>query len=468
VRLEGGPDATTFDTVLEGPYDRRPRTERGFPRLSIPLRLRRGGPDDPVTVEVAGQTDAVRPGERGRWLSVRFEFPNTFPRVSVAGRVRFQVRSARPELVVLSSPVQIDPSEPILPISSPPALAAELEERYGPYKTQGWMEETFQLNDGNTTEEAFLEDLLSDMDQTAAMLRGEMRRSGARLVAAVFTQTDRATHCFYRLRDREHPAHDAALAARLGDPIREVYRRMDRIVGSVVDLLEEDDVLLLVSDHGFQTWRRGMNVNAFLREQGFLSVRGSPEWALDDFFAGRVSDAHVDWSRTRAYAMGLGQVYLNLRGREPEGIVSPEEAPALLDDLRRRFLEYRDEATGERPLVSVHLLRSAYAGPLADEAAELQLGFGPGWRISWQTALLGGVEGPVCEDNLHPWSGDHCSTDRALVPGVLLSNRRIPAPPPDRPYGVKDVAATALAHFGLDTGDLEGRPIPIEAPTPPR
>ena len=462
IRLAGAPGATAFDTYLEGPYDRRKRLDGGgYGRLQVPLRFERDA--ESVTVVLQGRRDRIPVGGRGAWLPVRFRFPRSIG-IEVAGRVRFEVKTSSPDLVVLASPVQVDPEEPVLPITSPPGWGRDLVERYGPFKTQGWMEETFQLNGGDTTEEAFLEDLLLDMDQTAAMLLGEMRR-GARLSLAVFTQTDRATHCFYRLRDEQHPAHDPSLVARLGDPLREVYRRMDRVVGTVAASLAPEDVLLVVSDHGFQTWRRGMNVNAFLEQEGFLVSDGRPqEVGLDDFFGGRVSGRHVDWSRTRAYALGLGQVYVNLRGREPGGIVDPSDVPALLDDLERRFLAYRDAATGETPVRAVHRLHALYAGPHAKEASELQLAFGPGYRISWQTALLGGLGRPVCEDNLHPWSGDHCSTDRALVPGVLLSNRALPPAPEGAPYGVKDVAATAYAHFEVDASALDGKPLPLGPP----
>jgi predicted AlkP superfamily phosphohydrolase/phosphomutase len=469
IRLAGPRDAEAFDTFLEGPYDRRPSRrdpDGGFRRVAVPLRFERAPGSEAVDVVLAGRRERIAAGERGGWLPVRFTIPGTFPRVSVPGRVRFEVKSVRPDLVVLASAIQIDPNEPVLPVSAPGELAREIEERYGAFKTQGWMEETFQLNDGHTSEEAFLKDLLFDMDQTAAIFLGETKRGG-HLLAAVFTQTDRATHCFYRLRDTEHPAHDAALAARLGDPLREVYRRMDRIVGEVQAALRPGDVLLLASDHGFQTWRRGMNVNAFLEREGFLATSGAPpDLALDDFFGGRVSGKHVDWSKTRAYAMGLGQVYLNLRGREPQGIVDPKDADRLAAEIEARLLAYRDEATGEAPVRKVYRLHDLYRGPHAREAAEIQLGFGPGYRISWQTALLGGLGRPICEDNLYPWSGDHCSTDRDLVPGVLLANRPIPKAAADRPYGVKDVAATVLAHYGIDAKDVEGRPIPLGASSP--
>lgn len=474
IHLEGGPAATRYDTYLEGSFDRRrPDADGGLARLTIPLRFERAAGEaaatGPVTITVGDETAVVARGARSDWLHVTFTLPS-WPPLRIHGRARFEVKDTDP-LVVLCDPIQIDPLAPALPLSTPPGYAAELERRYGAYKTTGWMEQTFQLNDRNTTPEAFLSDLLEDMDHGAAMLLGELSR-GASCAFTVFTQTDRATHCFYWLRDKDHPYYDAALAARLGDPLRKVYEKMDRIVGDVAARLRPQDLLLVVSDHGFRTWRRGVNVNQWLLENGYLVAKDdAKERTLPDFFAERLSIDTIDWSRSRAYALGLGQIYLNVRGREPQGIVAPEDADALARELRAKLLAYEDRGNhGARPLKDVILLKDVYHGPYLAEAAELQLAFDEGYRVSWQTALLGGVTrgGPVCEDNVFPWSGDHCSTDRRLVPGILLASRRIPPAPEGRPYGVKDVAATVLSHFGLDASDLDGRPIPVPpADAPP-
>ncbi len=463
IHLEGDPAQGAFETYLEGPYDRtKPAGDGGFDRVTVPLAIERRGPDGPVVVRVAGQEDAIAVGERGRWLRVPFTIPSWPPR-TVHGRVRFFVREANP-LTVLSSPVQIDPLDPALPISSPEDYAAYLERQYGAFKTAGWMEETFQLNDRNLSEEAFLKDLLEDMDSGTGILLGELRRGG-RCVFYVFTQTDRAAHCFFRLRDKGHPAHDPALAARLGDPLGDVYRRMDRIVGEVAATLSPEDLLLVVSDHGFQTWRRSMNVNQWLLLERYLVLKDDPgERNLNDFFGGRLAIDMIDWSKTRAYALGLGQIYVNRRGREPQGIVEEKDVDALVAEIRDRLLAFRDHgAGGKAPIAKVYELHRIYRGPKVAETAEIQLAFAEGYRISWQTALLGGMGRAVdvCVNNLYPWSGDHCSTDRDLVPGILLSNHPVPPAPADRPYGVRDVAATVLRHFHLDVSDLDATPIPV-------
>jgi predicted AlkP superfamily phosphohydrolase/phosphomutase len=467
VRLEGGPGAKAFDTFLDGPFDPTSvDVDGGRHRVSVPLRFERES-DGRVSIEVGGRRETVPVGGQTTWMRVPFAIPS-IPRITVWGRARFLVRRADDRLVVLSDPVQIDPLDPALPISTPRGYAADLERRYGPYKTTGWMEQTFQLNDESTTEERFLADLLSDMDHGRAVLLGEMAR-GARCVFYVFTQTDRAAHCFFWRRDRRHPAYDPQKAAALEDPLLSVYERMDAIVGDVAKRLRAGDLLLVVSDHGFQSWRRGMNVNQWLMDEGYLVASDAPVRTLDDFFARRLAIS-VDWSKTRAYALGLGQVYLNRRGREGKGIVSDEEAGPLVDELERRLLAYKDPLDGTTaPIRKIYRLHELYTGPHVKGGAEIQLAFGEGYRISWQTALLGGMKkgGPVMEDNAYAWSGDHCSTDRDLVPGVLLSNRPLPPASADRPYQVRDVAATVLRHFGLRHDDLEAAPLPIEGEPPP-
>jgi predicted AlkP superfamily phosphohydrolase/phosphomutase len=244
---------------------------------------------------------------------------------------------------------------------------------------------------------------------------------------------------------------------------------MDRIVGDVRALLDPGDVLLVVSDHGFQTWRWAVNVNQWLVDEGYMVLRDGADAArervLKGLFSGEIPPSDVDWTRTRAYAMGLGQVFLNRRGREAFGIVEDAEVAGLVAEISGKLRQLKNPHAKDEPAVTdVYPLHEIWKGPYVAEAAEMQIGFANGYRISWQTALLGGMSrhGVVIEENLVPWSGDHCSTDPGQVPGVLLCNRRIP-PPPAQGYHLRDVAPTVLSWYGLDWSGLDGRPIPLES-----
>ncbi len=284
----------------------------------------------------------------------------------------------------------------------------------------------------------------------------EIDRPDWQLLISVFTQTDRVAHMFYRLLDPRHPRYDAALAARYGDAVLRVYQRMDEIVGEVMGRLGPETVLLVISDHGFHSYRMGLNVNTWLRERGYL-VQGlvPPGRAQADFFPG------VDWSRTRAYALGTGQIYVNLRGREGRGIVAPgAEYDTLLDVIARALEAEIDPASGARFVARVYKGKDIFTGASERRMPDLQIAFREGYRTSWSTPL-GGIPDTLFEPNLRKWSGDHAASDVADTPGVILATRRlVPGEP-----AIVDLAPTALDYFGVPLSSemlghslLEARP----------
>ncbi len=456
-------ETRAWDTTLPGPVD--PSLPRGrggtLSRATAPLHLEVVEGDPPaVAIRLADRTEVVPLGGRSSFFVVPFEL-DTVPHIHLRGHVRFEVKQVDP-LMVLADPVNIYAPDPVMALTTPKAWSEELWEEYGPFETVGWTEQTFALNDEYQDDEGFLRDLLADMDQGEKMLLGELERGDA-CVFQVFTATDRALHCFYRYYDPEHPAYVKGKVEALGDPMLRVYTRADRVLGDVMARLGPNDLLIVASDHGFQTWRWQVNLNRWLVDEGYMVLkRSTAEQNLAKFgLEGDTGADAVDWPRTRAFAMGLGQIFLNVRGRESEGIVSSGEAPALAREIREKLLRVRDPRHPEnRPIREVYLLHEVYHGPYVNEAADLQVGFDVGYRVAWQTALLGDMSQPLFVDNKKPWSGDHCSTDVSVVPGILLLDRPLAPAPPDRPYRVHDVAATVLDFFGLDTSDLEGRPLP--------
>lgn len=478
IPLVGDADARRYETVLEGPPDpSKARDDLGrLVPASVPLVFERDLQARTVRVATGTHETLITLDAEGRgrsaFLPVRFRL-GTWPAVEVAGVVRFEVRSLDP-LEVFTDPVNIDPRAAPLPVSSPPGYGGELWRTYGPYETVGWPEQTFQVNDGWQDDEGFLRDLLQDLDRAEVQLLGELRaRPDARLVYATVTATDRALHVFYRDLDTQHPLYDPERAK--ADRVGQVLARFDALVGRVVQELGPGDRLLIASDHGFTTWRWAVNLNQWLVNEGLLVLRDRAvaERNLHGFFGDGAGADAVDWGRTQAFAMGLGQIHLNIAGRERDGIVAPADRAALIARIRTGLLALENpyieagEDTPVRPVHDVLDLHETFHGPYAEEAPDLQVLFARAWRVSWQTALLGGMapEGrrPVFERNSMPWSGDHCSCAPEVVPAVLFTNWVVPPAPTGRPYHVRDVAATVLAHFGLDTSDLDGRPLP----TPP-
>ena len=163
----------------------------------------------------------------------------------------------------------------------------------------------------------------------------------------------------------------------------------------------------------------------------------------------------VDWSRTRAYTLGLGGLYLNLKGREAQGVVNPgAEAEALKQEIIDKLKNLQDTERGATGIRTVYATNALYRGPYLAEAPDLIVGYNEGYRTSWDAAV-GKVTADVFEDNCKAWSGDH-SVDPELVPGVLFSNRKIEAQDP----GIEDMAPTVLQLFGVARpGWMEGRPV---------
>jgi predicted AlkP superfamily phosphohydrolase/phosphomutase len=262
----------------------------------------------------------------------------------------------------------------------------------------------------------------------------------------------------WRLIDPEHPMHDKDLALKYGDAIENVYERADDLVGRLLERIPKDAVFMVMSDHGFHSFRRQVNLNTWLLENGYLVFTGQGEGGADlDEYSdrGRFGEG-VDWKRTRAYALGLGQIYFNLRGREAQGIVSPgAEYAALQDEIAGKLVEVADPADGQKVMSAVYRRDDVYAGEFIGNAPDLQAGFNDGYRVGWQDTL-GVIRRAVVEDNDKKWSGDHCATAAEISGGVFFSNRRIDT---ERP-SIVDLGPTVLKLLEVPLpADLDGKPL---------
>lgn len=408
-----------IETRLSGPsHPLKPNA----PALDLPLRI--AVSTDSAVIELDGETRDLRVGEWSDWWPVRFRFGLG----SIAGMVRMYLSTGYPRPSLYVSPIQADPYDPVVALSSPRGFAPELAERIGRYHTLGMPEETWSLNQGHLDEQAFLEMVGTTLAEGEAMLMDALERRDSELIVKVFVQPDRVSHMFWRGLDETHPLHgDSSELAR--GAVEWIYREADRIVQAVLQRMGPDDRLVILSDHGFVPFRRAVHLNRWLVEHGYMVLQPGAA-ASPPLFTG------VDWSRTRAYAMGLNGLYLNLHGREGQGIVTESEAEPLLERLAAELTELRD---GETPAISrVFPGREAYSGAESGQAPDLVIGYAPGYRASWQTSL-GGVPEAILEDNTQYWSGDHC-IDPEHVPGVLFTSF-------EPRVGVENIAG--MAHFLL-------------------
>jgi predicted AlkP superfamily phosphohydrolase/phosphomutase len=424
--------------------------------IRVPFTIRwHRQPAPSATIEIQGHSVLLKPGEWSKWLPLEFRV-NWLVRLH--GMVQMYLVDAGAELRLYVSPVNWDPARPPLPISSPARLAGDLARRLGPYRTLGWAEATWPLNEGRLDEKAFMDDLYRAFDDRANVILSRAARPDWHLLVGVLESPDRVQHMMWRLVDPSHPMYDAALAAEFGSSIERVYRRADQFVGELLERLDPSTPVLIVSDHGFHSWRKAVNLNTWLVEQGYMSLRepASKDKTLWDLFGGGEFWEHVDWSRTRAYAMGLGQVYVNLRGREARGIVDPgAEYRALVDELSAKLLTLTDPDGGTRIVRAVYKRDDIYTGEYLHNAADLQVGFEDGYRVSWQTTL-GGAPPGIVYPNLKKWSGDHGGFDYRTTAGVLISNRKIA----HLPARIIDIAPTVLRYFDVPIpSSIDGRPL---------
>ncbi|MGE3275267.1 MAG: alkaline phosphatase family protein [Vicinamibacterales bacterium] len=423
--------------------------------INVPFTVRWTRGTDTATIDIQGQQLALTPRTWSRWVNLDFDV-NLF--ITLHGMLQFYVVRAGDDLQIYVSPVNWDPENPPAPMSAPASLTATLHERLGNFRTLGWPEATWPLNEERIDEATFMEDLDLSFDDRARTILDRIDAGGWDLLVGVIETTDRVQHMMWRLIDPEHPMYDAALAAKYGSAIEDVYVKADRFTGEVLDRLPPDTAVMIVSDHGFHSFRWSVNLNTWLVANGYMTLQGQAggDKKLDDLFGGGTFWENVDWSRTRAYAMGLGQIYVNLAGREGRGIVQPgAEYDALLEKLSADLLAFTDERDGRHVVRHVYKRADIYSGPYFDAAADLQVGLAEGYRTSWQTAL-GGAPPRLIEPNLKKWSGDHGSYDYETTAGILISS----VPPTADTTRIIDIAPTVLKFFGLDIpADLDGRPL---------
>jgi predicted AlkP superfamily phosphohydrolase/phosphomutase len=408
-----------------------------------------------ATIEIDGERVALEPGKWSRWLDLTFKVNFL---VRVHGMAQMLLLNAGNELQLYVSPVNFKPDSPPVPMSSPASFAADLYKAVGNYRTLGWAEATWALNEGRMDEKTFMDDLMVAFDDRAKVILNRVDAKDWDLLIGVIESTDRVQHMMWRLIDPRHPLYDANLAAQYGDSIERVYRRADDFVGEVVKRVGPGVPVMIVSDHGFHSWRKAVNLDTWLVQNGYMVLKGQQagDKKLSDLFGGGTFWENVDWSRTRAYAMGIGQIYFNLRGRESQGIVSPgAEAAALADELRSKLLTLTDPDEGTRIIRAVYKRDDIYSGPFLANASELQVGMEEGYRVSWQTTLGGSPPGIVYKND-RKWSADHGGYDFAITSGVFVSNRPFTAPDPR----IIDIAPTVLKYFGLSVPtDIDGKPL---------
>lgn len=369
--------------------------------------------------EVDNQTTVLNEGEWSRWLHVHFSLVPWIQ--SAEGIFRIYLKQVHPRLEIYVSPVNIDPANPDLPISSPGSYSRTLAGALGPFYTQGMAQDTAAYRQHVFTKDEYLAQSSEVSRELLKVLRHGLTHFRNGLLFFHFFGVDQNSHMLW---------------GKYEDDLLNTYKLVDRTVGWVQRHMGRG-TLIVMSDHGFTSFDRAVNLNTWLMQEGFLTLNGPAQTGSDELFA------HVDWSRTKAYSIGLNALYVNQLDRERYGIVAPgEETKTVLTSIRDRLLAFRDPKNG-KPVVASVSEPDETDQALSDTAPDMIVGYYPGYRSSWQTAL-GGVPADLIDDNTDEWRGDHCIAPQ-FVPGVLLSNRKSKLADPH----LYDLTVTMLSEFGI-------------------
>lgn len=418
-------------------------------RLTAPFEVRVNADRTAATISLQGEEFTLGVGQWSGWHEVTFKVG---PLKRMHGILRFNLVALKPYLQLYASPICIDPRNPWFAISYPPDYAGKLASELGLYSTRGMPFDTWALNEGRLSEDAFIEDAFALYDERVRLLEHELRRFERGVFFCYFEYPDIIQHMYWRFLDPQHPLYAAAAPAKLKGMIEDCYHKMDDVVGKVLAMARPGDTVVVLSDHGFGTWRRAAHINSWLKQNGYLVLKNQFAQEGGPLFV------DVDWSRTRAYALGFGGIYLNRIGREPQGIVGPGDVAALQREIRDKLLGWTDDKTGQKIARSVYLQDEIFHGPDASIAPDLYMGYSAGYGGSWQTAL-GAAPAGLVEDSTKKWGGTHL-VDPPLVPGVLFCNRALAKRDPS----LYDLAPTVLRFMGFDDArlareDLDGTPL---------
>lgn len=433
-------------TTLQGPPN---KLFDDPPYISIPMTITVAEDRESITIEVSEQKFTLRPGQWTNWVDFVFPFN---PLIKVHGVSRFHLLSVQPEVKLYLSPINFDPRKlpPGFRVSTPAGWAPQVAEELGLYKTIGWQIDTWAISEGFATEKIFWDDMEWTVTQSRKLFDAFLKRDDD-LIVQCFEFPDRVGHVFWRIVDPKHPAYDAKLAAEWGDAILKSYQLMDAIVGDAMAAAERRNALLIVaSDHGFASFRKHVHYNTWLVLNGYMTLKSGVEVKernVEMLFDHGQFWENVDWSKTRAYAMGLGELYINLKGREANGIVEPgAEYDALKQELKTKLVNLQDPEDGARPVRRVLAREEIYKKFDPNMIPDLFILNNDGYRVSWQTSL-GGVPKDVFQPNNAVWSGDHCSVDPEIVKGIFFTNRRLATT--RAPY-IADVYPTVLGALGVN------------------
>jgi predicted AlkP superfamily phosphohydrolase/phosphomutase len=440
------PVNNVYSAVLEGPTN---SFRNDGTAASVPVVISRDPWDPIVKIDIGGETLVLKQGEWSEWVPLSFEFIPLF--ATVGGMVRLFVKQVHPTLKVYVSPINIDPMEPTLPIGSPSGYSREIAQAVGRFYTQGFPADQKAVALGAISDDEYFHQANIVIDENLKILDYQLSRYDDGFFFYYFSCIDQNCHMLWRLCDPSHPLYRPNASPELKTSVRRLYQRMDDALKLVLSKVDDSTTFFVISDHGFGTFEREFHISRWLVEQGYTVLKDPESHEPGDMYD------RVDWSKTRAYALGINGVYVNLKDREPNGIVDPQEAQRIKDEIIARLVLAVDPLRNKPIVRAAYDSHKIYSGPHLFLAPDVLVGYHSGYRVS-DEAVLGKFPREMVGDRTNKWSADHCF-DPGLVPGIILSNktdwgRGTPA--------IWDMAPSILKSFGLEIpAEMDGKPIQV-------
>jgi predicted AlkP superfamily phosphohydrolase/phosphomutase len=426
----------TFETdtaraTLAGPENSFLKSPRP---VGIDFLVHRDRQANAAVIELQGHRVVLQAGQWSRWLKLEFEFglPWFLPNEKRTGICRFYLQEVAPNFKLYVTPINIDPSAPALAISEPAPFVQDISKRLGLFYTTGFQEDYNARKDGVFADDEYLRQANMVLEERLALFDHALDNYDDGLLFFYFSSSDLQSHIFWWNSGDKHPIRTDDEAKKYFGQVRRLYQKLDTVIGDLFDRYGSLATIIVMSDHGFANFGMQFNLNSWLRAFGYLNPPECTSLVRD-----------VDWSKTTAYGLGINGLYLNLKGREKDGIVEPgDEQDALLAELKTR-LEAVTDFNGERVIRNVYRADEVYRGGATALAPDLIVGYCRGYRGSWATSR-GDLTSEVLLPNDSAWSADHCA-DALEVPGVLFANRALRGKNPR----LIDVAPSILTEFGL-------------------
>ncbi len=421
-----------IDTHINGPKNVfKTKSEQA----KIDLTIFRDPMNKTLKLKFQGQEILLKQGEWSDWVQVRFEFIPFF--ASAAGAVRFLAKEIHPNFKLYMSPVQIDPMEPSMPICNPADYTQEVAESIGRFHTQGLPADIKGLSEGALTDEEFLQQSTTVLEESERALDYELAKLDEGLLFFYFSSPDQNEHMLWRNMDPEHPLYNPDAPQNVKDAVSFFYERMDGCLKRAMEKVDSSTMIMVMSDHGFAPFTREFNLSTWLVEEGYTAVTNKEKYHKSKFYE------YVDWGNTSAYALGINGLYLNLKGREKRGSLSPEYADKIKKEIIAKLESVVDPKTGRKVVLKAYDSKDIYSGPFMDLAPDILVGYDSGYRCS-DEAVLGQFPEGILSDRTNNWAADHCMDPR-VVPGTLLTNWKCNGKEP----GLWDLAPSIINAFGI-------------------